>query len=518
MPKTQLETRLNNLKEHLKEENDLHEIVEGFRELDRIAYKLGLLGKEDSYATNVSWWPMISVLGTYSAGKSSFVNHYLGMEVQRTGTQAVDEKFTVICFSEGESTNTLPGLALDADPRFPFYQISHDIAEITKETDTKATLAQRVDAYLQLKTCPSEHVRGKIVIDSPGFDADSQRTSTLSITRHIIDLSDLVLVFFDARHPEPGAMRDTLQHLVSEIVGRPDSSKFVFILNQMDITAQEDNPEEVVAAWQRSLAQAGLTAGDFYRIYNPKASVALPDHAKNRFEKKCKADTKEIHARMEQVGVERAYRVVGMLEHTAKDIKNNIVPQLQNLVQRWKKRTFWTKFAVDFVLIALVGLGIFMTGTGSEISTKLLNLPPMKLGILGGIFVIVVAFLHIKIAKGAANKIQKQLQTEITDESTRETLSRAFRKNTSTLRALFIWFIGQPAGWSNGTQKRINNLLGSVDSYVQKLNNRFTNPSGKADKTAPSGKADKAATQTKSSTAQKETGKVQPTPVTTTEK
>jgi hypothetical protein len=512
MSKTQLETRLNNLKDHLKEENDLHEIVEGFRELDHVAYKLGLLDKEDSYATDVSWWPMVSVLGTYSAGKSSFVNHYLGIEVQRTGTQAVDEKFTVICFSEGDVTNTLPGLALDADPRFPFYQISQDIAKITAETDTKATLAQRVDTYLQLKTCPSERVRGKIIIDSPGFDADSQRTSTLSITRHIIDLSDLVLVFFDARHPEPGAMRDTLQHLVSEIVGRPDSSKFVFILNQMDITAQEDNPEEVVAAWQRSLAQAGLTAGDFYRIYNPKMSVTLPEHAKNRFEKKCKADTKEIHARMEQVGVERAYRVVGMLEHTARDIKNNLVPQLQNLVQRWKKRTFWTEVVVDIFLIMLVVLGFVMTETGSGIVAKFLELPPMKLGMVVGIFVIVAASLHIKIAKGAANKILKQLQAEITDEHTREVLTRAFRKNTSALRALFIWFINQPAGWGNGTQKRINNLLGSVDSYVQKLNNRFTNPSGKADK-------GKAATQTKPSAAKETTTEeIQTTQVTTTEK
>jgi hypothetical protein len=58
---------------------------------------------------------------------------------------------------------------------------------------------RRIDAYLQLKTCPSEAVRAKILIDSPGFDADAQRTSTLRITNHIVDLSDLVLVFFDAR-------------------------------------------------------------------------------------------------------------------------------------------------------------------------------------------------------------------------------------------------------------------------------------------------------------------------------
>jgi predicted GTPase len=110
----------------------------------------------------------------------------------------------------------------------------------------------RSDAYLQLKTCPSERLRGRILIDSPGFDADRQRTATLRIVDRIIDLSDLVLVFFDARHPEPGAMRDTLSHLAANTIKRADSGKFLFILNQIDMTARGDNPEDVVAAWQQA--------------------------------------------------------------------------------------------------------------------------------------------------------------------------------------------------------------------------------------------------------------------------
>ena len=140
----------------------------------------------------------------------------------------------------------------------------------------------RIDAYLQLKTSASAALRGKILIDSPGFDADAQRTSTLRITDHIIDLSDLVLVFFDARHPEPGAMRDTLDHLVSKTISRQDSGKFLYILNQIDTTAREDNPEEVVAAWQRALGERGLTAGRFYTVYNEEASNPIPDEALRR--------------------------------------------------------------------------------------------------------------------------------------------------------------------------------------------------------------------------------------------
>ncbi|MEK8019015.1 MAG: dynamin family protein [Candidatus Parabeggiatoa sp.] len=475
MAQTPIEVRLNHLKEHLQEENNiLHEVVDSFRELDLITYKLGFLSPEQSYATRVSWWPMISILGTYSAGKSTFINHYLGHELQRTGTQAIDDKFTVVCFSRDEVAKTLPGLALDADPRFPFYQISQEISELTTDN------TQTVDSYLQLKTSPSERMRGKILIDSPGFDADSQRTSTLRITQHIIDLSDLVLVFFDARHPEPGAMRDTLEYLVAMPMERPDSNKFLYILNQMDITVREDNPEEVVASWQRSLAQAGQTAGRFYRIYNPNVCLPFEDALiKERTEKKCKVDMTAIHNRMEQVGVERAYRVIAMLEHTAKEVENKIVPQLQELIQNWKNRVFWSEVSLGVLLVILASVWFAMTGTWASLSSLLGKLNSTTLGIMLGIMAIVGIVVHVKICKNAAQKIIKRIQSENADEHTREGLVRAFRKNTGTSRALFIWLIDQPVGWSNRTQQRLSNVLGSVNNYVQKLNDRFTNPSGK---------------------------------------
>ena len=194
----QLKKRLKSLESHLSRENPiLLRAVSSFRKLDKVSRKLGLLQQDDSFATQISWWPMVAVLGTYSSGKSTFINHYIGKQLQLTGNQAVDDRYTVICYStEHDDVRVLPGLALDADPRFPFYRLSQSIEGIA------AGEGQRIDAYLQLKTCTSDAVRGKIVIDSPGFDADAQRTSTLRITDHIIDLSDLVLVFFDARHPD----------------------------------------------------------------------------------------------------------------------------------------------------------------------------------------------------------------------------------------------------------------------------------------------------------------------------
>ena len=119
------------LEEHLKRENPLLlEPLAEFRKLDRVARGLGLLAPDDSFTRRVPWWPVISLLGTFSAGKSTFINGYLGLELQRTGNQAVDDRFTVICYGEEEEPRTLPGSALDADPRFPFYRISGDIDEV----------------------------------------------------------------------------------------------------------------------------------------------------------------------------------------------------------------------------------------------------------------------------------------------------------------------------------------------------------------------------------------------------
>jgi len=480
----EIENRLQKLESHLKEENDiLRSAVGTFRELDKVAYKLGLLDVTESYATRVPWWPMISILGTFSAGKSTFINSHLGYDLQRTGTQAVDDKFTVLCFSNKEGVNVLPGIALDADPRFPFYQISREIEEISTSGN------QRVDTYIQLKTCSSEKLRGKILIDSPGFDADSQRAATLRITDHIIDLSDLVLVFFDARHPEPGAMHDTLEHLVSASIERHDSNKFLYILNQIDVAAREDNTEEVVAAWQRSLAQAGLTAGRFYRIYNPDVAMPIENpKVKERFEAKREADMKDILKRMNQVSVERAYRIIGVLDQTARDIENRFIPQLRDLIQRWKSRVFWTDSLVFLLLLILVGLAY---GVGA-LTMEMLPEDMVMLGISAAVVIVALNLLHIKISGWAANSILKKLQHEIADEHVRTSLTRAFTKNTGLIRILFLPFVKEPAGWGKAARKSIHSIFNKANDYVQNLNDRYTNPSGKEETKAEKAEVDTA--------------------------
>ena len=469
-----LSRQLDRLEGHLREENPiLLDAVRTFRRVDEVAWQLGLLPPDESMANQVPWWPLIAVLGTFSAGKSTFINGYLGQTVQMSGNQAVDDRFTAICFSAGEgSPRALPGLALDADPRFPFYQVSRDIEEVASGE------GRRIDAYLQLKTCSSPRIRGKIIIDSPGFDADEQRTSILRISDHIIGLADLVLVFFDARHPEPGAMQDTLRHLVERAVGRADSSKFLYILNQVDNTAREDNPEEVFGAWQRALASSGLTAGRFYQIYDEASAIPIENEGlRTRFRTKRDADLAEIRNRMEQVEVERAYRVIGMLEKLAIAIRDEAVPALERARSAWRRRVLWADGTLLAVLAAAaVGIGAW-AGFGAAVAW--LGAAGFGIWVGAAVLVVVAGYVHFRIRRLAARAGARRLLRDGAADSpiAAEWLARAFEHGTAAWRTMWI---GTPAGWGRKAKERIAAVLEDTGRYVQRLNDRFANPSGRS--------------------------------------
>jgi len=473
MAKTTSQERVKRLETHLKQENPvLAGVVRSYQQLDRIARRVGLLEPDDSYAAKVSWWPVISVLGTFSSGKSTFLNQYTNQELQRTGNQAVDDKFTVICFGTEETPAVLPGMALDADPRFPFYQISQEIEQVAEGEE------RGVDSYLQLKTCRAEALRGRIFIDSPGFDADKQRTSTLHITNHIIDLSDLVLVFFDARHPEPGAMGDTLQHLVAETVTRPDADKFLYILNQIDNSAREDNPEEVVAAWQRALAQHGLTAGRFYRIYARHAALPVEDEqVRERLERKRDEDLADIEERIRQVEVERAYRVVGVLDKTARYLRDNLIPGIIEARRRWRRRTLWLTLSVFGVLAAGLGYWTFSQGYWDGLRfTPVAGLDDIVQITLLAVVVVAVVYLYQVLRQLAGRSVLRGLRRDRSLGDDREPLCRAFAGNLKGWwRSLLS---NQPRGWNGRTRRQLDTLLAEADGFVQKLNDRYASPSG----------------------------------------
>ncbi len=448
--------RYKKLKQHLSEENPvLLGVIQQYEQLDKIAHSLGFLPEEKSYTENISWWPLISILGTFSAGKSTFINDYLGKKVQDSGNQAVDDKFTVITYGTNEEPMTLPGLALDADPRFPFYNISAEVEKVEKGEGSK------VNQYLQLKTVKAEPLKGEILIDSPGFDADEQRNTILRITEHIMDMSDLVLVFFDARHPEPGAMRDTLEHLVGKTMQKRDNDKVLYILNQIDTTAKEDNLEDVIGAWQRALSQKGLISGNFYAIYSQSALQPIDDEAvAERLKRKRDEDYAKILAKIEGVKIDRAYRISKLLEDVAKEITRDRLPRLRDSLNRWGRR----------VMLADLLSVILLVGGVSALFA--LGIVPSTAGMLAGLYgaaIALILFLHFRYRKWFANR---EIKRWIKEDPA---IAEAVRHNTKWHRPILrIWL----KGWSRRAQDKLEQVMEYSRSAIRRLNDQYVSPSG----------------------------------------
>lgn len=462
-----IKERLTKLQQSLAQENPvLLDIVSSYERLDRVAQGIGVLDKASSYAEQISWWPLISVLGTFSAGKSSFINQFIGRVIQDTGNQAVDDRFTVICYGKGEEVMTLPGLALDADPRFPFYGVRHEIERISSGE------GNRIDHYLQLKTVTAEPLKGKIVIDSPGFDADSQRDTVLKIADHIMSMSDLVLVFFDARHPEPGAMRDTLKHLVEGAQQRHDADKFLFILNQIDTAANEDNPEAIMGAWQRALASAGLVGGKFYMIYNESVASDFKDAAlAARFKRKKDSDLAEIYARIDKVSVERAYRISFALESLADELEKIWAPRADAVRLRWAKRVVVSDFVLA-VVTALLLLWVHLSTpwlTEFDITMMMQNMTTITIAIVSLVFVLLVPHYYFRF--WWANHLARQL----TQSDPTGALTRILRRNTVFWRPMFA---ERSRGWGLGARKQVAKVRSEAKQAIQKLNDQFAKPIG----------------------------------------
>jgi len=456
--------RYGKLKEYLAAENPvLLDVISKYENLDKLGHSMGFINHDETYTSHISWWPMISILGTFSAGKSTFINSYVGQEIQDSGNQAVDDKFTVVCYGNNAEATTLPGLALDADPRFPFYNISEEVNKVDPGE------GNRVNLYLQLKTLKSKTVKGKILIDSPGFDADSQRDGILKITSHIVEMSDLVLIFFDARHPEPGAMRDTLEHLVGTTIGHRDANKVLYILNQIDTTAKEDNLEDVIGSWQRALSQEGLISGNFYSIYNEESANPIDDEGlKARLKGKKDADLARITERMDKVGIERAYRIIKALEDFSRTMKEEKIPLLQEVLQNWSSKVFWS----DTILFGLLIFVMVLLQLQFDIADKIFSSMSTAAVSLSTLLILFVS-AHFKIRGFFARRISKSWAEKDID------ISKAVMRNT---RWWYPIFGLQKRDWHKRTKAQLDHLMKQSRESIQKLNDQFVSPSGSSDK------------------------------------
>ena len=71
----------------------------------------------------ISGPPTVLILGNHSSGKSTFINHLLAAEVQKTGLAPTDDAFTILAY--GDKDEEFEGKAVASNPDLPYAGLKH---------------------------------------------------------------------------------------------------------------------------------------------------------------------------------------------------------------------------------------------------------------------------------------------------------------------------------------------------------------------------------------------------------
>jgi hypothetical protein len=88
---------------------------------------------------------------------------------------------------------------------------------------------------------------------------------------------------------------------------------------------------------------------------------------------------------------------------------------------------------------------------------------------------VIVLGIHFAMRSLAAKSLGHAVKIAAEIYGSRLDLAAAFRKSTGFLHSIFS---RRPAGWSSLTRKRLHRVRQKSDTFVQKLNDSFANPSG----------------------------------------
>jgi hypothetical protein len=414
-----------------------------FHELDQIEYDLGLIDMDESTARKNSWWPIVSLIGGNSPTKNNFLSRYLGSNLQSPVVHTSTHKFTVLQHTPQATQVTLPGTALDVDYRLPFYQISDKIEQRLKGEGSK------INGYLELKTLHSDKLKGKLFIDTPAFTTTYHSPAQMLLTQHVLDISDLILVFTDLFEAE----EPVSEELINSIISHQDANKFIYIIDRSDMRLDAIKTNEVINAWQKKLAQLGLDTGEF---------IVLSETDNHQDFSGIVA----VEQRMANVENDRSYRVLHSLEKSIRDIDEVIIPIVQAALVQWKERANMTTLIVMGFIVSLI---LF-----AEISMGVLDLlldpivGPLSLAAVIGIVIPIHTFnskLHAKFIVKQLNKQQKELNLV-------ENLGGLFEKSLSFWRILLP--ITEPVGNNRKTRAKLAQLLEKNKELIQSLNDGFS--------------------------------------------
>lgn len=181
---------------------------------DKFGFPLG----NKSSATGL---PTVLCLGNHSSGKSTFINHLAGANIQDTGVAPTDDSFTLLMY--GDVTKTEDGHALVENPELPFGHLQ----QYGKSFLDHLKLKLRPEPALQ-RVCL---IDSPGLIDTPGHGSDSSRGYNFeAVVRSLAESADLVVFFFDP--DKPGTAGESLRIFTDSL--SDVMYKLLIVFNKVD--------------------------------------------------------------------------------------------------------------------------------------------------------------------------------------------------------------------------------------------------------------------------------------------
>lgn len=439
---------LSNLEKTFAKDNPvLLNAAKLFHDLDQVEYDLGLIENDETTASKYSWWPIVSLVGGNSTAKSRFINSYLGTDQLLSGIQASSHKFTVLLYNNQSTPATLPGTALDVDHRYPFYQISHKIEQQQKDE------GRRINAYLELKTISSERLKGKLFIDAPNVSAISATPVMSMLTSHIIENSDLVLVFCDIFETTTSLTTE----LIEQINLHQDTNKFIYLIDAPAATFYPTKSSEIISSWQRRLADIGLNTGQFILLPNQEHSTNTQNPPQFM----------DIDQRLANVEHDRSYRILNALDKSIHEVENVVIPEVNDGIDLWKERVNMTSLLMLGTIAMLAVFAELQFGIMID-----LLFDPISGSIIVLVVVSILLPLHLIMSKLQSKFIINRLNERRQELHLMENLAELFEANLTFSRMLFNF--SDPAGWNKKTRARLTQLSEKAKDLVQSLNDSFS--------------------------------------------
>ena len=179
--------------------------------------------------TDIKWRPQVLLLGSYSSGKSTLINEFLGGNIQATGQAPTDDSFTVIAYDDFVSDSEPIRVTEERDGKYLLNTPEYPYEKLKK-------YGRRFTAHFRLKKVNAPFLKHLAIIDTPGMlDSVTERDRGYNYQEVIGDLAqiaDLILFIFDPH--KAGTVREAHTNLREILPERTFEDRVIFVLNRID--------------------------------------------------------------------------------------------------------------------------------------------------------------------------------------------------------------------------------------------------------------------------------------------